>query len=372
MEKIKKYFKSRWVLLFVVLAGLAARMAAASLGYNFDMQSWIVVADVTSHGGNVYAETGRYNYGPVWFLVIHALDLLSGHRPEVLHYWVAAVLTMVDLGIFLFLLRRAGRLPAVLFFLNPISILITGYGCQFENLAILLGLWSVQLLGDDFDHPMNRRKLAGLLVLGVSLMTKHIFFAFPLWLAIKQKGFWQKIIILAVPPAFFLLSFAPYWPAGRQGILDHVFFYHSNPSNFFYEYFVPKLVQDCLGSQPLWLCLLIIFAFLSRGRNAFESLLIYTGVLVAFSPATTNQYLTIPVALAAVFWSVPFALYVLVTTYHLCVDFNGPHFLPAGCYYDEAIIALCLALGWLFWRKQFLQLFQGLRREIELQFGWRR
>lgn len=372
MEIIKKVLLNRWSLLVIIAFGLAARLAAAMLGHNYDMNSWYIVADVTRHGGNVYGETDRYNYGPVWFMVLHVLDVLSGHRHEVLRYMVAGLLSLADVGIFLFLVRRAGHLAAVLFFLNPISIIITGYQSQFDNVAILLGLLSVQLFGDDFENPINRRKFGGLLVLGLSLVTKHIFFAFPVWLAVKQKGFWQKIIIVAMPTACFLLSFVPYWATGRQGILDHVFLFHSNPTNFFYQYFVPKVVQECVGSEPLWFGLLILFAFLSRTRNAFESLLIYTGVLVAFSPATLNEYFAIPVALAAVFPSVLFGLYVLITTYHLCADTNGPHLIKPGCYYDVAIIALCFALFWLFWRKQFLQLFQSVRKEIEFQLGWPR
>lgn len=373
MESVKtKILLNRWSLLLIIAFGLAARLAAATLGHNYDMDSWYIVADITRHGGNVYAETDRYNYGPVWFTVLHVLDVLSGHRHEVLRYMVAGLLSLVDVGIFLFLIRRAGRVAAVVFFLNPISIIITGFHSQFDNVAILLGLWSVQLIEDDFESPINRRKFGGLLVLGLSLVTKHILFAFPVWLAVKQKGFWQKIIIVAVPTACFLLSFAPYWPAGREGILNQVFFYHSNPTNFFYQYFVPKLVQECFGSESLWFTLLILFAFLCRTRNAFESLLIYTGVLVAFSPATINEYLAIPVALAAVFLSVPFGVYMLITTYHLCADANGPRLIKYGCYYDVAIIALCFALFWLFWRKQFLQLFQAVRKEIEFQLGWPR
>ncbi len=367
--QLKIILQNRWVLLLVIVFGLAIRMVAATLGDTFDMHSWFIVADIAQHGGNVYAETARYNYGPIWFWMVHGLDLLSGHHREVLRYVVAGWLSLVDLGIFFFVMRFAGRLPAFLFFLNPISILITGYSSQFENVALLLGLWSVQLLNDDFGERLTRRKLAGLLVLGLSIATKHILFAFPVWLAVKQKGWWQKIVVLAVPTACFLVGFVPYWAGGRQGILDNVFFYHSNLTNFFYQFFVPGLVQLFVGSEPLWFGLLIVFAFVCRTRNAFESLLIYTGVLVAFSPATSNEYLAIPVALAAVFWSTPFAVYTLITTYHLCVDVNGPHLLGRGCYYDLAIDALCLSLFWLFWRKQFLQLFQSAVREVEIQLG---
>jgi hypothetical protein len=36
---------------------------------------------------------------------------------------------------------------------------------------------------------------------------------------------------------------------------------------------------------------------------------------------------------------------------------------------DLAIGALCFAMAWLFWRKQFLELYQAARREVLLQFG---
>jgi hypothetical protein len=372
MENIRKILQNWRVLLAVVVFGLAARLAAATLGHNFDMDSWYIVADITGHGGNVYAGTPRYNYGPVWFLIVHCLDVLAGHHHEVLRYLIAGFLSLVDVGIFLVLCRLAGRVAGVLFFLNPISILITGYHCQFDNLAILLGLCSVWLLGDDFERPVNRRKSFGLLVLGLSLITKHIFIFFPIWLAVKQKGLLQKIIIVLVPAACFLVSFAPYWAGGRAEIISNVFQYHSSPTNYFYKFFVPQCIQYCFDSTTLWYGLLILFAFLCRTRNSFESLLIYSGVLVAFAPATTNQYLAIPVALAAVFPSVPFLIYTAVSVFHLCADAtNGPHPWAGltGRYDDLAIYALCFALAWLFWRAKFIQLGRNIRREIEIQFG---
>jgi hypothetical protein len=369
MEKVKMILQNRWALAVIVAFGLAARMAMAARGHNYDMESYFIVADITGHDGNIYAETDRYNYGPIWFMVVHLLDVLSDHHHEVLRYLIAGLLSLADLGIFLCLVRLAGHLPAVLFFLNPVSIIITGYHSQIDNVAILLGLWSVILLGDDFETPINRRKFGGLLVLGLSLVFKHILFAFPVWLALKQKGFRRKIIVVAVPTACFLFCFVPFWSEGRQGILNNVIFYNSNPTNIFYQYFVPKLAQCCIGSESLWFCLLILFAFLCRTRSAFESLLIYTGVLVAFSPATLNEYLVIPMALAAVFWSVPFGLYTVITTFHLCADMNGPHFIKLGSYYNAAIVALCFALCWLMWKKQFLNLFQSIWREIKLQLG---
>ena len=70
-----------WVWICAVLvAGTIARFWAGTLGHNFDFDSYRVVADLMAQGKNVYASTDRYNYGPVWFTVIHALDVLARLR----------------------------------------------------------------------------------------------------------------------------------------------------------------------------------------------------------------------------------------------------------------------------------------------------
>lgn len=372
MERIRKILENRWVFLSVIGVGLGLRLVVAGLGYNYDMRSWFIVSDIMWNGGSVYAETGRYNYGPVWFLIIHALDLAARHNHEVLRYLIAGFLSAVDLGIFYFLCRRAGAVAGALFFLNPISIMVSGYHCQFDNVAILLGLWSTWLLGDDFENPLNRRKLGGLLLLGLSLMTKHLFFAFPLWLAVKQKGLGQKAVVLLVPLACFCLAFAPFWAAGGPGIVGNVFQYRPAGTDCFYSFFVPMSIQRYLNSTGVWYLLLILFAFICRPRGGFESLLIYTGVLVAFSPVTANQYLAIPMALAAVQASVLFLAYTVAGAVHIGGDLEGPHLVPlTGSHWkDYAIYSLCGALAWMLWRQRFRQLFQAVGREVQFQLGW--
>jgi hypothetical protein len=370
-EQLKLFFQNRWAIFGVVVLGVAARMGFAVWGHNYDMDSDFVVAEIVRHGGNVYAETTRYNYGPVWFQIIHVLDWLAGHHQSVLRYLIAGLLTAVDAGIFLILCRQAGRLASVLFFLNPVSILITGFHSQFDNLAIALGLLAVLQMGDDFERPVDRRKFAGLLLLGLSLATKHMLFAFPLWLAVKQRGFLQKILIVLVPTVVFLAGFLPYWSGGHAGIIENVFRYRSADTALFHNFFVPGGIQYFFSSQAVWFTLLLIFALVCRRRNSFESLLLYTGVLVATSPATANQYLAIPVALTAVFASPLFFLYTAVGTYHLSVDVNGPHLLKYlhGHYENLAIYSLVCALLWLFWRRGIVQFVRKCWEEINHQFG---
>lgn len=158
MDKANNHFQPGWLFFGVLVAGLAARLLVATCGHDYDMDSWQIVAGIADRGDNVYASTDRYNFAPGWFHILHGLNLLAGHNPVVFRYVVAGFLGLADAGIFFFLWRRSGRLAACWFLLNPISIIITGYQCNFDNVAILLGLVAVGLMGDEFDQPLNRRK----------------------------------------------------------------------------------------------------------------------------------------------------------------------------------------------------------------------
>ncbi|HTB83163.1 MAG TPA: hypothetical protein VK742_05870 [Candidatus Sulfotelmatobacter sp.] len=350
----------------VLVAGLADRFAIGAFGHNFDFDSCRIIADLMARGENVYANTDRYNYGPVWFNLIHLLDMLAGHDPRIFRWLLTGVLSAVDVGIFFVLLRKFGGLAATVFFLNPISIIITGYHNQFDNLAILLGLWAVLLFGEEFEKPPSRRQFLALILLGLSLMTKHLLFAFPFWLALKQKGFVSKCVVVLVPLAVFGLGFAPYWPGGGPGIVDNVFYYRSLDNHYFYNFFVPAVLQPVISPQTVWFLMLGLFAFLCRKKTALKSLLIYTVVLVATSPATNNQYLAIPLAFTAVFINFFTVCYTLTATYHLCVDADGLHLLEKfGYYADLAIYILCFALIWTLWRQNILSFLQKCRKKIK-------
>ena len=221
-----KNWQSFW--LFTILAvGIALRLVMPMRGSNYDMESYRIVADIVAKGGDVYAETNRYNYGPVWFHILHALDSLpwiAGDKLTALHWKVACFLTIVDIGICLTLFRSYGATVAALFFLNPISIMITGYHSQFENFAILVGLVSVGIL----DRQKGTRWMwLGLVLLGLSLSIKHILFLFPLWLAIKQEYWSRKLLFAGLPYVIFLAGFVPYLPRDAHQILKNVFLYRS-------------------------------------------------------------------------------------------------------------------------------------------------
>lgn len=374
--------KFNWLFFLILTLGIAARLFAATLGHDYDFDSWWLIAQLFDDGKNIYASTDRYNFAPGWFFILHFLDLLSGHNENIFRYLVAGILSLGDVGIFVILWRRFGKLAGCWFLLNPISIIVSGYQNNFDTLAIFLGLIAALTMGDDFEQPVNRRKFFGLVLFGFSLIVKHVFFAFPFWLAVKQKGLSQKLIVILVPVLMFALSFAPYLNAGGQGIVQNVFQYRAVNTAFFYHMFLPPFLQFAFSSTGVWFFLLILFAFICRQKNTVEFLLFYTCVLVAAAPASVNEYLAIPGAFVATHLNLWMILFTGAGTAHLLVAPNGPFGTPAftvkgaGAAYfpsmtwlhnlfgstfgDIAIYFLCLGLIWIMWRKNLIDVFRKI------------
>lgn len=363
MANTWKIVRHEWPMMAVLFVGLTARLLVAAFGHNYDFNSYLIVLNILDRGQNVYSGTSRYNYGPVWFNIIGIIYDLVSENQGAFRFALTVFLSFVDVGIFSIVWKRFGRVAASLFFLNPISVIITSYHNQFDNLAVLLGMISVELFADEFDKPLNWRKLSGSLILGLSLAVKHILFAFPLWLAVKQKGMAHKAVVLLLPAAVFVLGFLPYWSGGTQGIVRNVWLYESSQNEYFYRLFIPQVLRSIISAKTIWALLLIGFAFYFKKQNGFKSLLLYTSVLVWASPSIVNQYLAIPDAYLAAFFN-PFHLaYVLVGAWQLVVDYDGLHvaafqqYANRDIYYSAAIVLLLLGFIREVWGEQIRRIF---------------
>lgn len=313
------------IVCLVVTLGIVLRLWAALQGHNFDVDSYRIVADIVASGGNVYAETRRYNYGPIWFHILHYLDMIPWPGVDALtslRIKVAEFLTVVDLCIYFFLLRRYSNTVAALFFLNPISILITGYHSQFDNLAVLLAL--IAVAGYHEEKSVGVR-LACLIGIGLSLSVKHILFVFPVWLAFRERVWSRRLFVLLVPYLIFMSGFLFYLPQGLQGIISNVFLYKSFNNAPFWAIFAPNIVFNAAPKIHLFICALALLGMWARRKSPLESLHLYLIALVTFSSAIANQYLSIPTASIAVFWNWAYALYSIVGGLFLTVEGNGLH-----------------------------------------------
>lgn len=321
----------------VLLIGITLRMILTLHDYNYDVISYRIVADIIDRGGNVYAETDRYNYAPSWFYTLHALDVLPslGLDPLVaLRTKVAALLTLVDVGIFTFLLQRYELRIAALFFLNPISIIISGHHNQFDNTAVFIALIAIAIMKEGDDAPLEKtgpRWLLGLIGLGLSLCIKHILFLFPFWLALKEPNWRRKLVAITIPIGIFLGSFVPYWTGGHDGIVQNVFQYRSFQNGPLWYAILPHMLFEILPQTLLFIGSLTLMGFAVRERPRFDSLLIYLLSVIIFSSALANQYLAIPIAAIAILWNTEFFIFTVVMTVFLLAHDDGLHLLsPLG------------------------------------------
>lgn len=360
--------RTTFVLIATLVVGVVGRCLVSTLGHNYDTISYAIVATIVEEGGNVYRDTTRYNYAPPWSYVVHRLAswaLLFRDRLAAFKWLLTILLTLVDIGIAALLLDRAGPTAAILFFLNPISIFTTGYHRQFDNIPLLIGFLAVGVL----DRSTTRsRTWAGAAVTGASLMVKHVLFAFPLWLAVHERQWRDRLITLLLPPAMFLLSFAPFWPRGHQGIINNVFLYRGYANAPLWNALLPAAVLHVVKPMLLFLTALIVGAFATRRRTRFEALLIYTLLLVACSPAVANQALAIVCAAMAVFPNAIFGLYVALGTLHLLVHHEGLHLVAVkqvvpSWLVDYPALMVVLAAGtlWLLCGHELQPMWQRLR-----------
>ena len=294
------------------------RLWSAWLGSNFDLDSFWLVSDLISQGKNVYVETRRYNYGPGWLIVIGVIRSFTRTFFEdsflAFHLSIAAFLTVIDAGIANWLRRTCGLHVALIFYFHPVSVLISGYHSQFDNVAVLLGL----LAWSGFKSTQTSKWLISALWLGLSLVVKHIFLFFPFWLLFLKKSLplRQRLIFILLAYGIFALSFLPFVfsEAGRQGILQNVFEYkgHSNYVllNFLLALSVPDIVVDFIKpsvvSKGVFVFLVVasgvIFIKNYEDEPEASPVLYYLVVLFALASATATQYLAIPLVACAVFY----------------------------------------------------------------------
>jgi len=305
------------VLLLLIAIGAILRMTMPFLGHNYDAESFTIVAKLVSQGKNIYANTTRYSYSPLYGYVFGlsyaatSLAVPTG-TDNVFRFVMPIFLTLADIGITLFLFKRFGLLPAALFILNPISIIISGYHNQIDNVAILLGL----LAADYFDKSKNlgRNSWLSLILLGLSLSVKQTLIAFPLWLAAKRKKWSERIIVLAVPFVILILFFLPSVPGGSPGIVENVIKYRSSNNAPFFFSVLPRFINTHISSYVIFYFSLLAGAIIFRQKLALTSLLYYLLALVIFSPSVTPQYLVIPVISLSVFPNPFYLLYTLLGT----------------------------------------------------------
>jgi len=292
--------------------GLAVRVLfLRAFSGNYDLESFGTAVSILRRGGDLYLETTRYNYSPVWAHVLLGLDVLADRIGCSFGTALGALLLVVDALTARVLYRlagggRRGTAAALLFFLNPVSIFVSSFHLQFDNVAILFLLCAVL-----WAERLPAARVPTVAWLSASLLTKHIAAFFPpLFLAGRQRR-GLKLLEALAPYAIFAASFLPYWRSWA-GIRDNVVGYRSLSE----DYGVAMLLA--VPGVPRWLpsalfaaALLAALGLLRHVPRARACLMLFL-VMLLFAPGICEYYFVWPIALGALFGGAGYAVYTVV------------------------------------------------------------
>ncbi|MBY0424409.1 MAG: hypothetical protein K2Q22_02130 [Cytophagales bacterium] len=337
MNDLKLEFKinKNILFIFVAIVGIIFRFLVGQREPNYDFFSWEIVANLFNDNKIIYSNTSRYNYGPIWFHVLGFSKTLNID----FRIYLISFLTFLDFIIFLLVWKMGKVKESILFFLCPISIVISGYHHQFENFAIVTILFGLYFIVKRHGFNVNFNSISFgetvilSILIGLSLTIKHIFILFPLWLFFQTNQFYKRVFVLFFPIVIFFLSFYPYWNEAKEGIIANVFNYASFNNFPIYHVFFADLFYiinnwNDRAMRTIFLILIAVVGFALRKRNLFESFLLYTACFVCFSPAIANQYLVIPILfLSFFFYSSALFYYLIGAIILILLDCDGLHYL---------------------------------------------
>ncbi|MGE5277913.1 MAG: hypothetical protein ACM3SU_13020 [Acidobacteriota bacterium] len=310
------------VLVAGFLAALALRLAfLAAPNDRYDLGSFRIVAGILDRGGDVYRETTRYNYSPVWAGVLWVLAGASKSVGISLDRAVTGLLLAGDAATALLLARIAlGRgeprmraaFAALLFFANPVSVLTSSRLAMFDNLSVLFLLLAVRAM--EAVPPRRAGAVAGMTA---SLLIKHVTWFHPLLLPRRREPRVGLPGALA-PYALFLASFLPFWRSWDR-IRSQVFGYQSMGEPYGTE------PLRFLPGFPTWgtAAICVAAALAAAGWLWYRevefgraSLLLFLVVLL-LAPGIAVYYFVWPIALGALYPSAGYAVYTVIASLFL-------------------------------------------------------
>jgi len=236
-------------------------------------------------------------------------------NPDAFRLVIAITLTLADVGIAIILFKRGYSLASLLIMLSPISIAITGQHQQFDNIAILLLLAAMYVYRPTGMKSWSRNDTYVLILITLSITTKHVFIFFLFWFALKQPGIRKALIYLVAPVIVFVLSLVPFWLISPQSVIENVLLYSGYNNAPLLSIVIPNLEgMDAFGrrlQQVIFVLAVLATGYFLRRHSPFILALVYTITLVVFTSGLADQYLAIAFVGAAVFLNLSFLIWMV-------------------------------------------------------------
>jgi len=304
-----------WLLLLIIFIGTSVRLFPIYTYAYSEMGSYDIDATFFSLGHTIYADGARYNYSPIWFITTGLLGKLSCHCPWSYSFTIRSFLTLIDLLtlFFLILIAKEEKISmvktATLFYLNPISFIITGFHCQFDNFAILMiivGIYAYIKLGR--ESVLGKILLWGFATLGM-YVKQIVVYEILACLNFVFKSNWKKIMAFGLSAVGFFLLFVPYWKHDHAWITQNVFHYSSLPGLYGIG-----TICTAYKLKKLFILGFLLFPFFVRAKDIVIQCLWGMLFFLTFTTGISPQYFVLPLALGALRPSKGFFVYSLFVT----------------------------------------------------------
>lgn len=340
-----------WLYFFffiLFLIGLLARLLLAARYYgNFDQESYEIVANIMQSGGNVYAETTRYNYSPFWSYLLLFLKNISSNSSLPFHFFVRSFLTIFDLILAILVGYAAHQNQKgsfskafLVYWLNPVVILIIGYHGQFDILALIPLMIAVILT----KRENHKTPILWILILGtLSLIIKHItLFAVLLLFFRVAKSKIHGVLLSMGALAGFLLSFFPFLLTTPKEIFNNVFRYSGIKGIYGLSSFLPVSAVFFI-----FILVMAIIVYIQGDARKIPLTKAVNTVFVSFlalTPGIGEQYFFLPIPWGSIHRTKLFWLYSIVVTLFLLSSDRNVYWLHIPNVWNTVWLA---AIAWL-------------------------
>ena len=309
-----------------IALGTVARVLIALRGSNADFKAWFENTKVLRNGGNLYSGNEAYGYGPVWMFILRFADLaqnIFSENRQVFRLVIILVLTTFDLMIAIFIAKKFSIAGGLMFFVNPISVIITGYHNQFDNLAVLVGIGAILVISEAEFGNQQKTLWFGLVLIGLSLAVKQVLLFYPIWLFFRAGTLRHRLTRATVPYVIYLACFTP-WATSVESvkiIFEEVFLERRGRSGIilsllvenYSDYDTPYSPVVSLIAFSLWIISVFAFGWIMRNRSITHSLVVYLVVMLAFAPAYSQQQLILPLLAVFIYATTELKIFYVVT-----------------------------------------------------------